>query len=128
MVLIYLYIYIFRVIELVRDFNLKKLVVMKTIYIKSVSTEDVKVENIHFYRVYKFNSSLIFTYFQEAIKETQILQMLNHPNIIRYYHSFQNGQNFHIVMEYATHGTIEQFVNKCSQTSNYISQNVFIYF
>jgi len=38
--------YCFRVIELVRDFNLKKLVVMKTIYIKSVSTEDIKVETI----------------------------------------------------------------------------------
>lgn len=53
--------------------------------------------------------------------------MLNHPNIIRYYNSFQNGQNFHIIMEYATHGTIENFVNKSSQTSNYIAQNVGIY-
>lgn len=28
-------------------------------------------------------------------------------------------------MEYAIHGTLENFVNKCSQTSNYIAQNVF---
>lgn len=67
-------------------------------------------------------------FFQEAIKEIQILQMLNHPNIIKYYNSFQNKQSFHIIMEYAIHGTLENFVNKCSQTSNYIAQNVFIFF
>lgn len=66
--------------------------------------------------------------FQQALKETQILQMLNHPNIIRYYNSFQNEQNFHIIMEYATHGTLENYVNKCSQNSNYIAQNVCIHF
>lgn len=52
--------------------------------------------------------------------------MLNHPNIIKHYNSFQNGQHFHIIMEYATHGTLEQFVNKYSQTSDHINQNVFI--
>lgn len=52
--------------------------------------------------------------------------MLNHPNIIRYYNSFQNNQSFHIIMEYAIHGTLENFVNKCSLTSNYIPQNVII--
>jgi len=52
--------------------------------------------------------------------------MLNHPNIIRYYNSFQNRQNFHIIMEYATHGTLENFVNKCSEHSNHIDQNVCI--
>jgi len=67
-------------------------------------------------------------FFQEAIKEIQILQMLNHPNIIKYYNSFQNKQSFHIIMEYAIHGTLENFVNKCSQTSNYIAQNVTIFF
>lgn len=30
-------------------------------------------------------------------------------------------------MEYAIHGTLENFVNKCSLTSNYIAQNVIIY-
>lgn len=50
--------------------------------------------------------------------------MLNHPNVIKYYNSFQNGQNFHIIMEYATHGTLENFVNKCS---NPIVQNVFVF-
>lgn len=50
--------------------------------------------------------------------------MLDHPNIIKYYNSFQNGQSFHIVMEYATHGSLENFVNKYSETSNHIAQNV----
>lgn len=36
---------IFRVVELVKDFNLKKLAVMKTIQIKSMSIEDVKVKH-----------------------------------------------------------------------------------
>lgn len=53
--------------------------------------------------------------------------MLDHPNIIKYYNKFQNDQNFHIIMEYATHGTLENFVNKCSQISNHIAQNVMIY-
>lgn len=54
--------------------------------------------------------------------------MLNHPNIIKYYSNFQNGHNFHIIMEYATHGTLENFVNKFSQTSNHIVQNVYTHF
>lgn len=54
--------------------------------------------------------------------------MLDHPNIIKYYSSFQNGQSFHIVMEYATHGTLENFVNKYSLTSSHIAQNVFVIF
>ncbi|XP_050437010.1 serine/threonine-protein kinase Nek8-like [Adelges cooleyi] len=91
----------FGVVELVRDFNLKKMVVMKTIQIKSMSTDDLK----------------------EAIKETRILEMLDHPNIIKYYNSFQSEHNFHIVMEYATHGTLENFVLKCSRTSDHIVQN-----
>lgn len=37
------FMFVYRVVELVRDFNLKKLVVMKTIYIKSMSTDNVKV-------------------------------------------------------------------------------------
>lgn len=51
--------------------------------------------------------------------------MLNHPNIIRYYNSFHNDQTFHIIMEYATHGTLENFVNKCPSTSSFINQEVF---
>lgn len=54
--------------------------------------------------------------------------MLNHPNIIRYYNSFHNGETFHIVMEYATHGTLENFVNRYSSTSSHINQEVFKFF
>lgn len=52
--------------------------------------------------------------------------MLNHPNIIRYYNSFHNGETFHIIMEYATHGTLENFVNKYSSTSSHINQEVLL--
>ncbi|XP_050536503.1 serine/threonine-protein kinase Nek8-like isoform X2 [Daktulosphaira vitifoliae] len=60
---------------------------------------------------------------KEAIKETHILEMLDHPNIIKYYKSFQSEQNFHIVMEYATHGSLENFVSKCSLSSDHIAQS-----
>lgn len=75
--------------------------------------------------LYLPNLKLYGIFYQDAIKETQILQMLNHPNIIRYYNSFHNGQTFNIIMEYATHGTLEKFVNKCPSISSYINQDVF---
>lgn len=50
---------IFRVIELVRDFKLKKLVVMKTIFIKSMLPENVKVKNVHYYIVHKFSLLIV---------------------------------------------------------------------
>lgn len=43
---------------------------------------------------------------KEAWKEAMILKKLNHPNIIKYYSSFLENENLHIVMEYAEGGDL----------------------
>lgn len=42
--------------------------------------------------------------------EVSILKSLNHPNIIRYYDSFVRNGMFHILMEYASKGTLHDFI------------------
>ncbi|CAI2375852.1 unnamed protein product [Moneuplotes crassus] len=41
-----------------------------------------------------------------ALKEVKILKRMNHPNIIRYYHSFVEYDNLYILMEYADGGDL----------------------
>lgn len=43
---------------------------------------------------------------KEAWKEAMILKKLSHPNIIKYYSSFLENENLHIVMEYAEGGDL----------------------
>ena len=43
---------------------------------------------------------------QNALNEVKVLSMLNHPNVIRYYDSFEHDKAMMIVMEYAEGGTL----------------------
>jgi serine/threonine protein kinase len=47
---------------------------------------------------------------QAALNEVHVLDMLDHPNIIRYYDSFFERKSLNIVMEYAEGGTIFEFL------------------
>nr|CAB3264293.1 serine/threonine-protein kinase Nek9-like [Phallusia mammillata] len=49
---------------------------------------------------------------QMAMNETKVLSMLNHPNIICYYDTFEANGVLMIEMEYADDGTLAQFLNK----------------
>jgi len=47
---------------------------------------------------------------QQAKNEAKILKMLKHPNIIEYFDSYFRDNEFHIIMEYARHGTLYDFI------------------
>ena len=42
--------------------------------------------------------------------ETEFLQRLNHPHIIKYYKSFQEGNFLFIIIEYARNGDLKDFI------------------
>ncbi|XP_071942036.1 uncharacterized protein [Antedon mediterranea] len=48
---------------------------------------------------------------QMALNEVRVLSMLDHPNIISYYDSFEEDGTLMIEMEYADGGTLSQFLN-----------------
>ena len=48
-------------------------------------------------------------------REVQILSTLQHPNIIRYYDSFQQGDSFYIVMELVEGATLLDHLNSLSE-------------
>ncbi|KAG5876755.1 hypothetical protein JTB14_001231 [Gonioctena quinquepunctata] len=49
---------------------------------------------------------------EAAKNEVAILKSLNHPNIIQYYDSYILKGIFYIVMEYASQGTLQEFIEK----------------
>ncbi|XP_065155147.1 serine/threonine-protein kinase Nek8-like [Atheta coriaria] len=46
----------------------------------------------------------------QAKNEAKILKMLKHPNIIEYFDSYFRDNEFHIIMEYAQHGTLYEYI------------------
>lgn len=49
---------------------------------------------------------------EEALKEVHLLASFDHPYVIRYYDSFVDDELLHIVMEYASHGTLIDRIKK----------------
>jgi len=49
---------------------------------------------------------------EEVLVEVKIMQKLNHPNIIKYYHHQINQDNLEIIMEYAENGNFQSCLNK----------------
>eukprot|EP01063_Lacrimia_lanifica_P004773 TRINITY_DN12715_c0_g1_i1.p1 TRINITY_DN12715_c0_g1~~TRINITY_DN12715_c0_g1_i1.p1 ORF type:complete len:709 (+),score=158.55 TRINITY_DN12715_c0_g1_i1:137-2263(+) len=47
---------------------------------------------------------------EDAMKEMQLLQTLDHPNIIRYVESFETQAGLRMVMEYASRGDLHQVI------------------
>mmetsp|Transcript_21663 Transcript_21663/g.50984 ORF Transcript_21663/g.50984 Transcript_21663/m.50984 type:complete len:875 (-) Transcript_21663:117-2741(-) len=47
-----------------------------------------------------------------AAEEALLLRRVRHPNIIRYYTAFVDGDNLFIVMEYAERGDLQHYINK----------------
>ena len=55
---------------------------------------------------------------QLAFNEAKVLSILNHPNIISYYDSFEFNGDLYIEMEYADAGTLAQFLSHLSAPLN----------
>ena len=49
----------------------------------------------------------------DALRETMILSLLNHPNIIGYRGSFIDKNIFHIIMDYADGGDLSEQIENC---------------
>ena len=46
-----------------------------------------------------------------GVRESNILQILNHPNIIKYIDSFQHNDEYFIITEYINKGTLWELVS-----------------
>ena len=49
--------------------------------------------------------------YDNIINEINLLKKIDHPNIIKYYNYFEEGDRIFIIMEYLEGGTLKQFIN-----------------
>jgi len=49
------------------------------------------------------------------LKEIEIIKTLNHPNIVKYYETYQNEEFLYIVMEYCPGGDLFDLITKKSK-------------
>ncbi|KAI5753877.1 hypothetical protein M8J77_004072 [Diaphorina citri] len=61
----------------------------------------------------------------ECKNEVAILSKLHHPHIIEYFDSFIQHQCLHIVMEYATHSTLQDFIKQ--RNGQMLTQNELLF-
>ena len=48
--------------------------------------------------------------YERIEKKLHILRLINHPNILKYYSSFIDNNNYYIIMEYAEGGSIKNYI------------------
>ena len=54
---------------------------------------------------------------EAALREADLLARMNHPNIVKYYDSFERSGTMFIVMEYAEGGSLEEKIEVFQHTS-----------
>ena len=47
--------------------------------------------------------------------EKQVLELLDHPNIIKLYFTFQDSENLYFVLEYSPNGDLYELLQKTSK-------------
>lgn len=54
---------------------------------------------------------------QQLVSEVNILRLLNHPNIVRYYDRVidRKEQKIYVVMEYCSGGDLAQYIKQCAK-------------
>jgi serine/threonine protein kinase len=57
-------------------------------------------------------------------KEIKLLQSLNHPNVIKYYSSFLENDNYYIITEYLSNGSLESLLKKNRQNGKLIEERI----
>jgi serine/threonine protein kinase len=57
-------------------------------------------------------------------KEIKLLQSLNHPNVIKYYSSFRADDNYYIITEYLSNGSLESLLKKNRQNGKLIEERI----
>lgn len=53
--------------------------------------------------------------YNNIVKEINLLENLNHPNIVKYYNYFEEDEFIYIIMEYLEGGTLRQFISENSE-------------
>lgn len=61
----------------------------------------------------------------ELYREIAILKVLNHPNIIRFYQSFDTMFQLYIVMEYVQNGTLSDVISKRKHLDERVAQCIY---
>lgn len=61
---------------------------------------------------------------KKAQNEVAILRSLDHPNVIEYYDSYIKHRTFYIVMEYACHGNLQEYIAERRPTNSYLEPQV----
>ena len=65
-----------------------------------------------------------------ALNESKFLRLLSHPNIIKYYNSFQEGDYLYIIEEFADNGDMVNLLKKHRDKKKYIREkklwNIFL--
>ena len=62
--------------------------------------------------------------YELTMNETAILESLSHPHIIKYYKKFTEGNFLYIIIEFATNGDIEGFIEAHKKFNKHISEEV----
>ena len=57
-------------------------------------------------------------------KESKLLESINHPNIVKYYLSFEEKNNYYIVMEYCENNNLEIFIDSMKQKNERILEEL----
>ena len=60
----------------------------------------------------------------KAENEAQILQNLNHQNIVKYFESFKDKRSFYIIMEYCDNLDLKEFIREYKNKNKFIDQNI----
>lgn len=60
---------------------------------------------------------------KDVTNEIDIYMMFNHPNIIKIYDYFTSSDEINILLEYASHGTLEDYIKKKVSQNKYLSRS-----
>lgn len=90
---------------LVRHISTKKLYVIKNIQINDMNESEIN----------------------DCMNEVKVLEKLHHPNIIKYYGSFYEKQNFNIILEYANSGDLAEKIYRLQEKNEYFSVDQILY-
>lgn len=60
---------------------------------------------------------------KDITNEIDIYMMFNHPNIIKIYDYFTSSDEINILLEYASHGTLEDYIKRKVSGNKYLSKN-----
>ena len=59
-----------------------------------------------------------------APRQVLLLERLEHPNVVKYYESFVEGNVLHIVMQYCSGGDLAHVIKACAKAKQKLDEEV----